>query len=100
MTLTLRNNVLLCQIFRHIETPKAMTDSNYIKIFTGEVMEVQKIILELEKQDIIPVVREQTDSGLLPIFGMSNSLLKQIYVHKDEHEKAMLILKNLNLELP
>ncbi|MEP3836017.1 MAG: DUF2007 domain-containing protein [Algibacter sp.] len=72
-----------------------MTDSNYIKIFTGELLEVQKIVPELEKHDIIPVVKEQTDSGLLPIFGMSNSTLKQIFVHKDEHEKALTILKTI-----
>ena len=76
-----------------------MTDSNYTKIYTGDLIAVQRIVSELEKIDIIPVLKDQTDSGLLPIFGTSNSLLKQIYVHKDEIEKATAIMNRINSEL-
>ncbi len=76
-----------------------MSDSNYIKIYTGDLMVVQRIVSELEKQDINPVVRDETDSGLLPIFGTSNTLLQQISVHKDELDKAVLVVESVILEL-
>lgn len=76
-----------------------MTDSNYTKIFTGDEIVVQKIISELEKHDIIPVVKDQTDSGLLPIFGVSNTLLKQVFVHKDELDKARAVIETISPEL-
>lgn len=76
-----------------------MTDSNYIKIYTGDIMIVQRIVSELEKLNIIPVLKDQTDSGLIPLFGTSNSIFKQVYVHKDELDKANSIIESLNLEL-
>jgi len=76
-----------------------MTDSNYTKIYTGDLISVQRIVSELEKLNIIPVLKDQTDSGLLPIFGTSNSLLKQVYVHKDELEKATIVMDNIGSEL-
>jgi hypothetical protein len=62
-------------------------------------MVVQRIVSDLEKEDIIPVLKDQTDSGLLPLFGTSNSLFKQVYVHKDELDKAVLIVENITKEL-
>lgn len=76
-----------------------MTDSNYIKIYTGELIIVQKIVSELEKIDIIPVLKDQTDSGLIPIFGTSNSIYKQVFVHKDELEKVAPIIENITSQL-
>lgn len=76
-----------------------MTDSNYTKIYTGNLISVQRIVSELEKLNIIPVLKDQTDSGLLPIFGASNSLFKQVYVHKDELEKATIVMDSINSEL-
>jgi len=76
-----------------------MTDSNYTKIYTGDLIVVQRIVSELEKIDIVPVLKDQTDSGLLPIFGTSNSLFKQVYVHKDEIEKATAVMNRISSEL-
>ncbi|GGZ70935.1 DUF2007 domain-containing protein [Algibacter mikhailovii] len=76
-----------------------MKDSNYVKIYTGELIIVQRMVAELEKIDIIPVLKDQTDSGLLPIFGTSNSLFKQVYIHKDELEKATDVINTFKSEL-
>lgn len=75
-----------------------MTDSNYIKIFTGDLLEAQKIVSELEKLDIIAVVKDESDSGLAPIFGASNTLIQQVSVHKDELDKALAVIKTLTSE--
>ena len=73
--------------------------SNYIKVFTGDINIAQRIISDLEKENIIPVVKDQTDSGLTPLFGSSNSVLKQVFVHKDELDKAILVVENITSEL-
>jgi len=75
-----------------------MPDSNYIKIFTGDLLVVQQIISELEKHDIIPVVKDETDSGLSPIFGASNALLKKVSVHKDELDRALIVIETITSE--
>ncbi|MFL1012746.1 putative signal transducing protein [Flavisericum labens] len=73
--------------------------SNYIKLFTGDYAVVQRIVAALEKEDIIPVVQDETDSGLAPIFGSSGSSLQKISVHKDELERAQPIVEKLTSEL-
>lgn len=77
-----------------------MKDSNYIKIFTGNLIIAQRIVSDLEKVNINAVVKEQTESGLLiPVFGGSNSDYQEIFVHKDELDKAESIVKNITSEL-
>ncbi|SFZ95003.1 Putative signal transducing protein [Flaviramulus basaltis] len=76
-----------------------MQDSNYIKIYTGDFLMVQRIVSELEKENIIPVLKDQTDSGLIPIFGTSNAVFQQVFVHKDELDKAVLVVENIISEL-
>ncbi|MFD1162333.1 MULTISPECIES: putative signal transducing protein [Hwangdonia] len=72
-----------------------MAESNYIKIFTGSLIDVQRIISDLEKIDISPVIKDQNESGLDPkIYG--GHLLKEIYVHKDELDKARDIIENID----
>lgn len=72
-----------------------MPDSNYIKIFTGSLITVQRIISDLEKIGISPVIKDENESGLDPkLYG--GHLLKEIYVHKDELDKAHEIIKNIN----
>ncbi|NJX15576.1 putative signal transducing protein [Tamlana crocina] len=73
--------------------------SNYIKIFTGDYAMVQRIVAALENEDIIPVVKDESDYGLAPIFGSTNASLHQISVHKDEIEKALPIVEHLTSEL-
>ncbi|TWO32814.1 DUF2007 domain-containing protein [Seonamhaeicola sediminis] len=77
-----------------------MTDSNYIKVFTGDLIIVQRIINELEKVDINPIVKDQTDSGIITdILGSSVSHFQEIYVNKDELDKAVLVIEEINSEL-
>lgn len=75
-----------------------MSDSNYIKIFTGSLITVQRIISDLEKENINAVVKEENESGLDPkIYG--GHLLKQVYVHKDELDKAIEIVESITADL-
>lgn len=77
-----------------------MFDSNYIKVFTGNFIIVQRIVSDLEKENIIPVVKDQTESARLAGFG--GGIIpgfQQVYVHKDELDKAVIVVENITSEL-
>ena len=77
-----------------------MNNSNYIKIFTGNFIIVKRIVFDLEKENIIPVIKDETESARLAGFG--GGILpgfQQIYVHKDELDKAASILESITSEL-
>jgi hypothetical protein len=73
-------------------------ESSYIKIYSGSMIIVQLLISRLEEIGISPVIKEQNESGLDPkIYG--GHLLQQIYVHKDELEKAVSIVQSALAEM-
>ncbi|ALJ03826.1 hypothetical protein APS56_01075 [Pseudalgibacter alginicilyticus] len=77
-----------------------MNDSNYTIIYSGNLIIAQRIVSELKKANIHAIVKEQTESGLLiPVFGGSNSDYQELFVHKDELDKALPIVKNITSEL-
>lgn len=77
-----------------------MTDSNYTKIFTGSSIIVQRIIFDLEKAGIIAVVKDETESARLGGFGGGIVPgFQEIFVHKDEIEKATPIIESIATEL-
>ncbi len=76
-----------------------MTDSNYIKIYTGNFITVQRIIAELEAVGIIAIIKDETESGRLAGFGASIQGLQEVHVNKDELDKAVLIVEKISTEL-
>lgn len=77
---------------------KIMSDSNYTKLYTGNLIIAQRIIQELEDIGINAIMREQNESGLDPkIYG--GHLLQEIHVNKDELEKAVIAVENITSEL-
>ncbi|MFV9550887.1 putative signal transducing protein [Algibacter sp. PT7-4] len=73
--------------------------SNYIRVFSGNFIEVQRIFNELQNFNICAVIKDESESGRLAGFGSSIQGLQEIHVHKDELEKATPIIKNLASEL-
>jgi len=76
-----------------------MTNSNYIKVFSGDFIVVKRIVSDLENEGITAVIKDETESGRLAGFGGTIYGLQDIYVHKDELEKTTAIIESLNLEL-
>lgn len=75
-----------------------MTNSNYIKVFTGNLIITERIIQSLKDSNINAIIKEQNESGLDPkIYG--GHLLQEIYVHKDELDKAIPIIEEINASL-
>jgi len=88
-------NVVYLIVFLKLEN---MSDSNYVKLYTGNLIFAQRVIQELEVMGINAIMREQNESGLDPkIYG--GHLLQEIHVNKDELEKAMIVIENINSEL-
>ena len=75
-----------------------MIDSNYLKIFTGNFIIVQRIVSDLEQQSINAVIKDETESGRLAGFGAPIQGQQEVYVHKDELDKALLVVESINLE--
>lgn len=76
-----------------------MANSNYIKVFTGDFITVQRMLTELETENIKAVVKDETESGRLAGFGAAIQGLQEIYVHTDEVDKAVVIIETMNTQL-
>lgn len=76
-----------------------MTDSNYIKVFTGDFITVQRILSELEKVNISAVIKDESESGRLAGFGSAIPGFQEVYVNQDELNKAVLVIEELDSEL-
>ena len=71
-----------------------MRKNNYYKIFTGQLVEIIKIKDELEKANIIPILKDKNESARLAGFGsIFNGI--DIFVHHDELSESLKILSNL-----
>ncbi|WP_298553799.1 DUF2007 domain-containing protein [uncultured Algibacter sp.] len=73
--------------------------SNYIKVFSGNFIEVQRIFTELQNLNICAIIKDESESGRLAGFGASIQGLQEIHVHKEELEKVTPIIKSLTSEL-
>jgi len=76
-----------------------MSDSNYIKVFTGNFIVVQRISDKLNAIGINPVIKDETESGRLAGFGASIQGLQEIYVHEEELDQAVEVVESINSQL-
>ncbi|NMH89944.1 putative signal transducing protein [Flavivirga algicola] len=76
-----------------------MKDSNYIKIFTGNFMIVQRIISELKAININAIIKDPAESARLS--GYAAGILpgfQEVFVNKDELDMAVPIVESINSE--
>ena len=76
-----------------------MFKENYSKIFQGSFIITNRIISELENNNISPLIKDEIESGRLAGFGVVDSHPISVYVFKDEIEKANNILAQLGIHL-
>jgi hypothetical protein len=69
--------------------------SNYVKVFAGSFIEVQRIFQMLEAKNICAIIKDETESARLAGFGAAIHDLQEIHVHKDELERVTPILEKL-----
>ena len=61
-----------------------MFKENYTKIFQGSFIITNRIISELENNNISPLIKNEIESGRLAGFGVVDSHPISVYVFKDE----------------
>ena len=76
-----------------------MSDSHYIKVFSGNVAMAQRIRLELEAVGITPIIKDEGESQRLAGYGSLNQGYQDVVVHEDELEKANSVILKLQDEL-
>lgn len=74
-----------------------MKNDNYFKIFSGQIIEIIKIKAELEKFNIIPIIKDKNESARLAGFGTIFNVI-EVFVHNDELNKSLEIISELNIK--
>ena len=76
-----------------------MTDSNYIKVFSGTFIIVQLAKDRLESAGINAIVKDESGFGEHSGFSSSNSGFQELFVDKDELDDAIQIIAAVNADL-
>lgn len=64
----------------------------YVKIYEGNFIIIQLMRKNLEDQGITPVIKDETESARLAGFGPTAYGHQELFVHKDEEDKASKIV--------
>ena len=72
-----------------------MSDSNYKKIYSGNIFITQQIKQSLNEIGIEPIVKDNTESGRLAGFGTPSIGIQEVFVHENEYEKSLEIIKSI-----
>ena len=70
-------------------------NSDYTKIFSGNFIVSQAIVNQLKEIGIVPVVKDESESGRLAGFGSPMQGDQEIYVNADEMVKAQTIAQKV-----
>ena len=76
-----------------------MASDNYIKIFQGSFIESNRLVDELKKINIFPIVKNEMESARLAGFGSATLNSICLYVFKDEVKKTNNLLIKLRIQL-
>jgi hypothetical protein len=68
---------------------------DFIKIFTGNAINVLALRNALEEKNIVAVIKDDSESARLAGFGMVAPGLQEMFVHEDELDQAIRIVETL-----
>jgi hypothetical protein len=68
---------------------------DFIKIFTGNAINVLALRNALEEKKIVAVIKDDSESARLAGFGMVAPGLQEMFVHEDELDQAIRIVETL-----
>lgn len=72
-----------------------METSEYKKIYSGNYIIVERIKNQLGDIGIIPIVKDESESGRLAGFPTAMQDIQDVYVHQDEYAKALPIVDQI-----
>ncbi len=70
-------------------------NSKYTRIFSGSFILAQTIENQLKEIGIIPVIKDDSESGRLAGFGSAIQGNQEIYVHADELATAQSVVQKV-----
>jgi hypothetical protein len=70
---------------------------NYLMVFKGTIIFTERIKEELILNDIIPIIKNESESARLAGFGSINGDYISLYVHVDQLEQSKKIIKKLRI---
>ncbi len=76
-----------------------MTDSNYIKVFSGTFIIVQLAMDRLESAGINAILKDEAGLGQHSGFTVSNTGYQEIYVSQEELNDAVRIIAAVKADL-
>ena len=76
-----------------------MSASEYTKIYNGNFILVTRVKDALEKEEIIPIIKDEGESQRLAGYASLNQGFQEVFVHNDELEKANSILEKVKAEM-
>ena len=70
-------------------------DSKYVHVFTGSMIEANRLVSELSQININSIVKDEAKSAILAGFGVPNFLYThKVFVKNKDLEKSKKIIKN------
>lgn len=76
-----------------------MTESNYIKVFSGTFIIVQLAMDRLSSAGINAVLKDEFGFGQHSGFSSANTGYQELYVSKDELDEAVTIIEAVKADL-
>ena len=68
-------------------------ESQYVKIHSGNLLIVQLIKSNLEDIGIVPILKDDMQTGFTAVLATDYEGLVEVYVHEDEMDKAIPVVK-------
>ena len=68
-------------------------ESHYVKIHSGNLLIVQLIKSNLEDIGIVPILKDDMQTGFTAVLATDYEGLVEVYVHEDEMDKAIPVLQ-------
>ena len=72
-------------------------EHSFVHIYTGSSVVVIALKNALQAENIIPVIKDESESARMAGFGITNDQ-QQVFVHQDELQKAEKVLSTLELQ--
>ena len=74
-------------------------NSKHIKFFTGSLIQIQRLQLDLDDQQIPSLVKNNFESGLRSGFYGGSPSQVQLFIYQEDLEKAKPILESFKKDL-
>jgi len=73
--------------------------SKHVKFFTGSLIEIQRLQLDLDDQQIPSMVKNNFQSGMRAGFYGGSPLQVQLFIFEEDKERALPILEAFKQEM-